>query len=292
MHGVAYDAILYPLRMMHPYATRYNASAWAFYRALINDVDIANMSWGLNSYVGVGSASCNSYTSCKAYLDNIDQSYTYMSYMATGAGSYDGNIISVWAAGNYGESNPGIYSGSCIYDSNMRDLCVIVANIGTNGKIYTDSNRCGVAAAYCISAPGTRIESPIKGGSESYAIYTGTSMAAPMVAGGLALIKQKHTSLTNQQAVARLFATAVDHDVYSQSSIYGHGLMDLGAATAAIGTLQSFSSPISNLDSSYASYSELNQNSYYSSRAFNASLNLALKDKTMEVYDSFDRANF
>ncbi len=292
MHGVAYDAILYPLKMMDPYGVRWNASAWAFYRALINDVDIANMSWGRRDYLGVGSSSCNSYTSCKATLDSVDQSYTYMSYMATGVSSYDGNIISVWAAGNDGESNPGVYAGSCIYDSNMRDLCVIVANIGTDGKIYTDSNRCGVAAENCISAPGTSIQSPVRGGSEHYATYTGTSMAAPMVAGGLALIKQKHSSLTNQQVVARLFATAIDHDVYSQSSIYGHGLMDLGAATAAIGTLQSFSSPISNLDSSYASYSELNQNSYYSSRAFNTSLNLALKDKTMEVYDSFDRANF
>jgi subtilisin family serine protease len=292
MHGVAYDAILYPLKMMDPYGVRWNASAWAFYRALINDVDIANMSWGRRDYLGVGSSSCNSYTSCKATLDSVDQSYTYMSYMATGVSSYDGNIISVWAAGNDGESNPGIYAGSCIYDSNMRDLCVIVANIGTDGKIYTDSNRCGVAAAYCISAPGTSIQSPVRGGSELYATYTGTSMAAPMVAGGLALIKQKHSSLTNQQVVDRLFATAVDHDIYSQSSIYGHGLMDIGAATSAIGSLQTFSGPINNLDSSNSLYTELNQNSFFSSGAFNSSLILALKDKTMEVYDSFDRANF
>ena len=67
---------------------------------------------------------------------------------------------------------------------------------------------------------------------------SGTSMAAPMVSGGLALIKQKFPNLTNAQVVDRLFAAAVDHDVYSQSSIYGHGLMDLGVATSNIGTLQ------------------------------------------------------
>ena len=292
MHGVAYDSILYPLKMMDPYGTRWNASSWAFYRALINDVDIANMSWGLSSDPGIGSNSCNSYTSCKAYMDNIDQSYTYMTYMATGASGYDGNIISVWAAGNDSENNPGLYAGSCIYDDNLKELCVIAVSLGTDGKLASYSNKCGIASNHCISAPGTSIIAPDDLGLDYYTTLSGTSMAAPMVSGGLALIKQKHSSLTNQQVVDRLFSTAIDHDVYSQSSIYGHGLMDLGAATSAIGTLQLFSSPISNLDSSSALYSDLNQNFYFGSRAFNVSLNLALKEKTMEVYDSFDRANF
>ena len=63
-------------------------------------------------------------------------------------------------------------------------------------------------------------------------------MAAPMVSGGLAVIKQEFSSLTNAQVVDRLFATATDTDEYSQRSIYGHGMMNLNGATAAVGTLQ------------------------------------------------------
>ena len=58
-----------------------------------------------------------------------------------------------------------------------------------------------------------------------------------MVSGGLALIKQEFSSLTNAQVVDRLFATALDTDEYSQSSIYGHGMMNLNGATAAVGSL-------------------------------------------------------
>jgi hypothetical protein len=125
-----------------------------------------------------------------------------------------------------------------------------------------------------------------------YAVaFSGTSMAAPMVSGGLALIKQEFSSLTNAQVVDRLFATATDTDEYSQSSIYGHGMMNLNGATAAVGTLQTIGG--SNLlDDSSASYYDLVNNSFTSSAAFSNALSNALAGQTMEVYDSFDRANF
>ena len=294
MHGVAYNSTVYPIRIMTPSGS-YRAVqgnytiAWGFYKAYTANVDIINNSWSLGSDTVIGS-SCNSAASCQSWVNNAtgyNDTYTFLERTAT-----VGNDIMVWAAGNNGDSSPHAIAGSCIYDSDFRELCVIVANLGEDGKINSGSNRCGIASDYCISAPGTRIVSPWHTTSSTYYYATGTSMAAPMVSGGLALIKQKHSSLTNQQVVDRLFATAVDHDVYSQSSIYGHGLMDIGAATSAIGSLQTFSGPVNNLDSSNSLYTELNQNSYYSSRAFNSSLSLALKDKTMEVYDSFDRANF
>ena len=294
MHGVAYNSTVYPIRIMTP-SGRYRAVqgnytiAWGFYKAYTANVDIINNSWSLGTDTVIGS-SCNSAASCQSWVNNAtgyNDTYAFLKGTAT-----VGNDIMVWAAGNNGDSSPHAIAGSCIYDTDFRELCVIVANLGEDGKINSSSNRCGIASNYCISAPGTRIVSPWHTTSSAYYYATGTSMAAPMVSGGLALIKQKHSSLTNQQIVDRLFATAVDHDVYSQSSIYGHGLMDIGAATSAIGTLQIFSGPVNNLDFSNSVYTELNQNSYFSSSAFNSSLILALKDKTMEVYDSFDKANF
>ena len=293
-HGVAYDSILYPIKTMTPWGNRWSvqgrySDAWGFYKAYYTaDADIINNSWGYGGEIGVD---CNSKSSCETLYEspaitNYSEAYDY--FQATA--SY-GGAISVWAAGNDGLSNPQALAGACIYDDSMKELCVIVSALGTDGKIASYSNKCGIASDYCISAPGSTIYSANYTFATYYRAMSGTSMAAPMVAGGLALIKQKFPSLTNAQVVDRLFAAAVDHDVYSQSSIYGHGLMDLGVATSNIGTLQIHASP-NNRNIENSSYSELEENSFSSSIAFNKSLNLALKDKTMEVYDSFDRANF
>ena len=53
-----------------------------------------------------------------------------------------------------------------------------------------------------------------------------------MVSGGLAGIKHVfRNQLSNEQLVSRLFATAKDDGIYATANTYGHGLMDLGAAT-------------------------------------------------------------
>ena len=298
MHGIAYNSTLYPIKILTPYGSDAAVQgrftyAWGFYNSYQFGVDILNNSWG--AYETQIGTTCNSKSTCQDWVNSAyeDNYYFYSHVIKTG------NIMMVWAAGNDGYDNPSAINGMCIYDSEIRENCVIVAALGRDGKIATSSNtggvyasnKCGIASSYCISAPGS-LYSATNSSSSAYVTLQGTSMAAPLVSGGLALIKQKHTSLTHAQVIDRLFATAVDHDVYSQESIYGHGLMDIGAATSAIGSLQAFSSPTNNLDSNNASFSELRENSYFSSGAFNASLNLAIKDKTMEVYDSFDRANF
>jgi subtilisin family serine protease len=84
--------------------------------------------------------------------------------------------------------------------------------------------------------PGNEVWSTTNNGSYGY--MSGTSMAAPLVAGGLAIIKQEFSSLTNAQVVDRLFATATDSGEYSQTTLYGHGMMNLNAATTAVANLQ------------------------------------------------------
>ena len=57
-----------------------------------------------------------------------------------------------------------------------------------------------------------------------------------MVAGGLALVKQFfRDQLSSEELVARLFQTADGTGRYEDTAIYGHGLMDLGAATSPVG---------------------------------------------------------
>ena len=73
---------------------------------------------------------------------------------------------------------------------------------------------------------------------------------------------QEFSSLTPAQVVSRLLTTANDSGEYSQTSIYGHGLMNLDAATTAVAKLQTING--SNLlDDPNTSYNDLVDNSYY-----------------------------
>ena len=116
----------------------------------------------------------------------------------------------------------------------------------SDGEIASFSNRCGLARNHCIAAPGQDIAlayfGPHPDTNEVFRGYgsgNGTSYAAPMVAGGLALMKQLFRSqLSNKELVARLFATADKSGVYADRDIYGRGAMDLGAATSPVGVLE------------------------------------------------------
>ena len=290
-HGVAYEADLFIYKVLNDNnRTVGNSVANGINKARGDGVDIMNLSLGDFGTIG---SNCNSASSCETYLG----SFGYSALEAAGAA----NIILVWSAGNDSNSNPSVSSGAAIYDDDFKETTVIAVAIGLNGKLAsaangdpgwtTGSNACGIAAAICIAAPGTALFSEKNDDNDFLVRKSGTSMAAPMVTGGLALIKHEFSSLTNAQVIDRLFATATDTDEYSQSSIYGHGLMNLNAATAAVGSLQTING--SNLlRDKNTSFYDLANNTFSSSAAFSSALNSVLEGKTMEVYDSFDRANF
>ena len=66
---------------------------------------------------------------------------------------------------------------------------------------------------------------------------SGTSVAAPMVTGALVVMKHYfRDQMSNTELVTRLLDTANDSGIYADSAIYGHGLLDLDAATTPVGT--------------------------------------------------------
>ena len=288
-HGVAYDADLYIYKVLNDSGSSVgNSIASGITKARGDGVDIMNLSLGGSDEIGTN---CNSVSTCETYLGST----LYTELEASGAA---GKIL-VWAAGNRNNSSPSVISGAAIYDTDFKETTVIVVATGEDGKIGTTSNgwassgsnKCGIAAAICIAAPGTNLYSAMLDSNNFALANTGTSMAAPMVSGGLALIKQEFSSLTNAQVVDRLFATATDTNEYSQSSIYGHGMMNLNGATAAVGSLQLIGGG-NLLDDVNSNYSDLANTTFISSAAFSNALISALQGQTMEVYDSFDRANF
>ena len=129
----------------------------------------------------------------------------------------------------------------------------MVVAVDRNGKLADFSSRCGNAQKFCLAAPGERIvvrEENRGRGDNVGKFVEGTSFAAPLVSGGLAVLRQYFSEgegdertyqLGNTELVARLLATANRKNMtstggpdYSDPEKYGHGLMDLEAATEAL----------------------------------------------------------
>ncbi len=144
--------------------------------------------------------------------------------------------------------------------SRMPGFIVAVANLDHNFVISADSNRCGVAAAWCISAPGggtnggtsNGILSTVVQGLPSsspnpsqavpyigpdanlgYAFKNGTSMATPHVSGVIAVLMEAYPNYSARDIIRLMFATADDLGDRGVDRIYGHGLVRLDKALAA-----------------------------------------------------------
>ena len=78
-----------------------------------------------------------------------------------------------------------------------------------------------------VAAPGVDILSSIPGG---YKTKSGTSMAAPHVAGVAALVRSYFPELDRAGVKARLEQTAVDLGDPGVDEIFGSGLVDAAAA--------------------------------------------------------------
>ena len=122
-------------------------------------------------------------------------------------------------------------------------------------RIAGYSNRCGPLPGdwnpqahgrhYCLTAPGLlRVAYPnfnpetdpndadVSFQQQSF----GTSLAAPLVSGGIALVmEQFRGQLSNREVALRVVNTANNRGRFSDSHIYGAGLLDLDAATAPVG---------------------------------------------------------
>ena len=140
--------------------------------------------------------------------------------------------------GRVDASSPEFLAGLPARIPELRGHYIAVVATQQDGAIADFSNRCGIAADWCIAAPGEDVRTAYFGphegesGARGWRESKGTSFAAPMVSGGLAVMKQLFRGqLSNTELVSRLFATAKKTGIHADTSIYGQGLMDLGAAT-------------------------------------------------------------
>ncbi|MBJ6134753.1 autotransporter outer membrane beta-barrel domain-containing protein [Ochrobactrum sp. Q0168] len=113
--------------------------------------------------------------------------------------------------------------------SDLKGSLIAVVSVGPNRQIASYSNRCGIAAEWCMAAPGGDNGGPIystyPGGSYQY--MQGTSMASPHVAGAAAVVRQAFPYMNARQTIETLLTTATN---IGPTEIYGQGLLNLGAA--------------------------------------------------------------
>ena len=243
MHGVAYDADFYNADIFRdgstqPVGVTTDKQAKAMDWLVGNNVQVIN-----NSYGFVGSYEDFSPTTVQALYGvgtNINTAYQ---------NAINNDVIMVWSAGNSGRSDPNLQAALPLYFPQFSDLWVSTVAVSTNGGALSSySNKCGDAAAFCIAAPGGQGGSFASGGDggilsvsstgdDRFAYAAGTSMAAPHVSGGLAVILEAFgpgtaSNLTAEQVVDLMFATANKTGIYSDPTIYGQGLLDLDAATS------------------------------------------------------------
>ena len=184
------------------------------YETLYNDgVRIFNQSFGSEDMITTKT------TSDMPLSDNV------VSFYFTRALS---DSLFIWAAGNgtgfVGNSEVGVEAGlPYLYPSMEKGWLAVVAVDNTN-TIASYSNRCGVAANWCIAAPG------------NYTFYSnsvsgqGTSYAAPTVTAAAALIKQKYEWMNGDLIRQTILSTADDIGISGVDNVYGWGLLNISKA--------------------------------------------------------------
>ena len=139
-------------------------------------------------------------------------------------------ILPVFSAGNSGTSG----SGSSTYPGNYPEAFPV----GATDSLDTVASYSARGPNYCINPPATYPELTAPGseiytaGLEStYATLSGTSFAAPHVAGSLALLLSAFPEgLSIQQQESALVLSAVDLGASGADDSYGYGRLDIMAA--------------------------------------------------------------
>lgn len=131
--------------------------------------------------------------------------------------AYEKDVVMVSAAGNDGSDQP-------TFPSSYPEV-LSVAAVDYDGKRASFSN---FGDYIDISAPGVYIPSTYFKGE--YAALSGTSMAAPHVAGLAALLKSANPDLSNKQIMDIIQTTAVDLGAQGKDTDYGNGLIDVNSA--------------------------------------------------------------
>lgn len=170
---------------------------------------------------------------------------TWRALMQTGVDPDERTIV-VYAAGNATQEQSGLGADIPRYETHVRGSQLAVMAVAHDGYHADYTNFCGPLPSdweagrwgrhFCIAAPGTVNAASSLGWNYVALSQSGTSFAAPVVSGALALLMEYFRGqLGNTEIVKRLVNTADNTGHYAQLEIYGAGLLDLQAALQPVG---------------------------------------------------------
>lgn len=145
------------------------------------------------------------------------------------------DMVMVYAAGNAGKAEAGVNAALPVYFPEYEDHTLVAIAIDMNDQIPVWSNRCGLAAEFCLAAPGVNILAGIPGGG--FDRLSGTSMAAPHITGAVMVLASNFPELTGAEISRILRDTARDLGAPGVDAVYGNGALDLANAVAPQGRM-------------------------------------------------------
>ena len=137
--------------------------------------------------------------------------------------AFDNDVVVVAAAGNRASGTDQVGAPATIPGVS------VVAGADKNANISNQASTDGLTIG--VSAPATDLVSAYPGGD--YKIWSGTSGAAPIVSGLVALIRSKYPQLDANNVINRVISTATKMTDETYSTQYGYGLIDPQKALTA-----------------------------------------------------------
>ena len=243
MHGVAPQAMIYSARLLdigQDMEVLFNNPSFgaAWDGMLQQGVRIINNSWGS------GNKSMTDFP--VEYWNALQPNLIAAAHRAVDSGA-----LMIFATGNDGRMDPASPAGLPYYVPELEAGWLAVAAVAPV-HMPDWSNSCGVAMAWCLSAPGgsdgwtlddsgqwiwinDRDDILVAHPGDGYSRQWGTSMAAPHVAGAAALVAQRFPYMSMAQVRQVLLGTATDVGDEGVDEIFGYGLLNVGAAVRGPG---------------------------------------------------------
>lgn len=287
MHGVAYNATVIPA-----IADIFRPITYNSIKTLVDsgaNIILQDVILSSNSNPSTSASYVNSTkTMADVYGDNVAEAYNYLvdrgTIFVVGTGTYGKNTISSgkveWEGGvaPY-QKEATVYAGAPLASDGLElsKLFLSVAAVQENSAanayggytLTSYSQPCGSTASYCLSAPGgtktsegnlySTVSTTSSHPDYNWGYDYGTSAAAAVVAGSIAVLKGAYPHLSNQEIVSLLKQTATPlgacaggtssidtctrvtdssgNVIGKYSTLYGWGLVNLEAATNPVGAL-------------------------------------------------------
>ena len=220
MHGVAFDADIWAGAVLdRPNEDDLDLES---YFASHPEVRIFNNSWGSSTFVDMYDYENDREYTPEDYFGGILPQMRDAYFIANYAGEHPETVF-VFASGNEGHTYPKFPSATPRYMgqgdlANWINVGAINANKGVTqnddrtlelnaASIPFFTNLARGSELYTVMAPGSNIYS-LNAADNGYMLDSGTSMAAPVVSGALALVAQAYPWMTGKQLADSVLTTA------------------------------------------------------------------------------------